>query len=82
MSTEEALLAKLRHLPERERERLLRRIDEWIEQNITPQSVNVQQAVTAIQSTWSSMALDQKTLRWVAEDKDLEYDFGRSPGRR
>ncbi len=82
MSTEEALLAKLRHLPERERERLLRRIDEWIEQNIIPQPGDVQRAVTAVQSTWASVSLDQKTLRWVAEDKDLEYDFGRSPGRR
>ena len=76
MSAEETLLSKLRYLPERERERLLHQIDEWIEQNVTPHSVDVQRAVTAVQSTWASMSLDQKTLRWVAEDKELEYDLG------
>ena len=74
MTLEEAVVAKLRHLPERER--LLRLIDEWIEQSLSSQAVDVQRAVTAVQSTWARLALDQKTLRWVAEDKELEYDLG------
>jgi hypothetical protein len=82
MSTEEAILAKLRYLPEREREWLLRQIAEWIERSVSPQAIEVQQAVAAVQSTWASLSLDQKTLRWIAEDKDLEYDFGRSPRRQ
>ena len=76
MSTEEVLFAKLQRLPEREREQLLRRIDEWIEQNVASQAIDVQWAVAAVQSTWASLSLDQATLRWVAEDKELEYDFG------
>lgn len=82
MNTEEVLLAKLRHLSAHDRKRLLHQIDEWIAQNAPPQFADVQQAVTAVQSTWASVSLDQKTLHWVAESKDLEYDFGRSPGRR
>jgi hypothetical protein len=83
MLTEEMLLAKLRRLPERERERLLRRIDEWIEENVTPQSADVQQAVAAVENTWASLSLNNRaTLRWVAEDRELEYDLGRSSGRR
>ena len=76
MTLEEAVVAKLRHLPASERERLLRLIDEWIEQSLASQAVDVQRAVTAVQSTWARLALDQKTLRWVAEDKELEYDLG------
>ena len=76
MTLEEAVVAKLRHLPESERERLLRLIDEWIEQSLASQAVDVQQAVTAVQSTWARLALDQKTLSWVTEAKELEYDLG------
>jgi hypothetical protein len=32
--------------------------------------------MAAVQSTWATVTLDQKTLRWVAEDKELEYDLG------
>jgi hypothetical protein len=32
--------------------------------------------MAAVQSTWATVALDQKTLRWVAEDKELEYELG------
>ena len=78
---EETLLAKLRRLSEEERERLLRQIDRWIEENVAPQSADTQQAVAAVESTWGSLSLDPATLRWVAEEKELEYDLGRSPGR-
>jgi len=67
MSTEEMIFAKLQHLPDRDRERLLRLIDEWIEENVVPQTIDVQQAVTAVQSTWASLSLDKVTLRWVAQ---------------
>jgi len=78
---EKTLLAKLRRLSEEERERLLRQIDRWIEENVAPQSADTQQAVAAVESTWGSLSLAPATLRWVAEEKELEYDLGRSPGR-
>jgi len=76
MNAEEILLIKVQRLPEPERERLLRQIDEWIEQHVTPQPVDVQQAVAAVRSTWANISLDPETLRWIAEDKELEYDLG------
>lgn len=82
MSIEEVLLAKLRRLPEGERERLLSQIDKWIAQYVMPQPVDPQQAVAAVEGTWASFVLDPETLHWVAEDKELEYDLGRPSSRR
>lgn len=78
MSHEERLLHKLQHLSEHEREQLLHQIDEWIAQHLKDQFAEVQQAVTAVQSTWASISLDLDTLRWVAEDEELEYEVERS----
>jgi len=63
-------------LPENARQKLLVLIDTWIEQHRTADTSDIQQAMAAVQSTWATLTLDQKTLRWVAEDKELEYDLG------
>lgn len=76
MTKEEALLAKLRRLPDRERERVLHQIEQWLEQGVAPQPVKVQQAMAAVESTWASLSLNPATLHWVAEDDELEYDLG------
>jgi hypothetical protein len=76
MTLEEAVIAKLQQLPENERRKLLVLIDEWIEQHRTADTIDVQRAMAAVQSTWATVTLDQKTLRWVAEDKELEYELG------
>jgi hypothetical protein len=81
MTLEEKVVAKLHQLPESERERLLVLINEWVdrhpaEQHSADDTQNVQRAVSAVQGTWATVMLDQKTLRWVAENKELEYDLG------
>ena len=76
MTLEEIVVTKLQQLPEHERQKLLILIDTWIEQYHTAAPSNIQQAMAAVQSTWATVTLDQKTLRWVAEDKELEYDLG------
>jgi hypothetical protein len=76
MTLEEAVVAKLHQLPETERQKLLLLIDEWIAQHRTADARDVQRAMAAVQSTWATVTLDQKTLRWIAEDKELEYDLG------
>ena len=76
MTLEEVVVAKLQQLPENARQKLLVLIDIWIEQHRTADTSDIQQAMAAVQSTWATVTLDQKTLRWVAEDKDLEYDLG------
>ena len=76
MTLEEAVIAKLQQLPENARQKLLILIDAWIEQHRTADTSGIQQAVAAVQSTWATVTLDQQTLRWVAEDKELEYELG------
>jgi hypothetical protein len=76
MTLEEAVVAKLQQLPESERQQLLLLIAAWIEQHRTTDLSDIQRALVAVQSTWATVALDQKTLRWVAEDKELEYELG------
>jgi hypothetical protein len=76
MTLEEIVVMKLQQLPVHERQQLLACIDTWIEQHRTATPSDIQQAMAAVQSTWATVTLDQKTLRWVAEDKELEYDLG------
>jgi hypothetical protein len=76
MTLEEAVVARLQQLSESERQKFLLLIDAWIEQHRTTDPSESQRATAAVQSTWATVALDQKTLRWVAEDKELEYELG------
>ena len=76
MTLEEAIVAKLQQLSENERQQLLVLIDAWIEQHRTTDPKDIRRAMAAVQSTWATVTLDQNTLRWVAEDKELEYDLG------
>jgi hypothetical protein len=76
MTLEEAVVAKLQRLSESERQKLLTLIDAWIDQRRTADTSDVQRAIAAVQSTWATVTLDQQTLRWIAEDKELEYGLG------
>ena len=76
MTLEEVVVAKLQQLPENERQQLLVLIDTWLEQRRATDTKDIQRAIAAVQSTWATVALDQRTLRWVAEDKELEYELG------
>ncbi|MGH7966978.1 MAG: hypothetical protein ACRERD_35010 [Candidatus Binatia bacterium] len=76
MTLEEAIVAKLRRLPESKRKKVLLLIDEWIEQHRTADTGEAQRAIAVVQSTWATLTLNRKTLRWVGEDKELEYDLG------
>jgi hypothetical protein len=76
MTLEEVVVAKLQRLSENERQQLLVLIDAWIEQHRAADTRDVQRAIAAVQSTWATVTLDQQTLHWVAEDKELEYELG------
>ena len=76
MTLEEAIITKLQQLPEGKREQVLLLIDEWIEQNRTADTEEARRAVATVQNTWAILTLSQETLRWVAEDEELEYDLG------
>ena len=79
MTLEEGVVVKLQQLPENDRRKLLILIDAWIEQHRLTDTRDVQRAMAAVQSTWATVTLDQKTVRWVAEDKELEYDLVGTP---
>lgn len=76
MTLEEAIVAKLQRVPAGKREKVLLLIDEWIEQHSTADMGEAQRAVAVVQNTWATLTLNQKTLHWIAEDKELEYDLG------
>lgn len=75
MTLEEAIVAKLQRIPEDTREKVLLLLDEWIEQHRLADTEEARRAVAIVQNTWATLTLDQETLRWVAEDKELEYDL-------
>jgi hypothetical protein len=76
MTLEEVVVAKLQQLPENERQQLLVLIDAWIDQHRVADIRDSQRAIAAVQRTWATVTLDQQTLHWVAEDKELEYELG------
>jgi hypothetical protein len=76
MTLQEAVVAKRQRLPEGKREEVLLLLDEWIEQHRRADTEETRSAVAVVQHTWATLTLNQETLRWVAEDKELEYDLG------
>jgi hypothetical protein len=76
MTLEEAIVAKLQRVSESKREKVLLLLDEWIEEQSSGDTEEARRAIAIIQNTWATLKLDQETLHWVAEDKELEYDLG------
>jgi hypothetical protein len=76
MTLEEVVITKLQQLPEYAWQQLLTLIDIWIEQHRAADISDIQRALEAVQSTWATVTLESHTLRWVAEDKELEYELG------
>ena len=76
MTLEEVVAAKLQQLPQNDREKVLALIDEWIERVRRLETIDAEKALAAVESTWATVTLDPETARWVAEDKELEYEIG------
>lgn len=74
MSLEETF-ATMQRLPTDERDKLLEKIEQWIEEIRTIQRVDVTRALATVERTWGSIPLERDLLRWVAEIKELEYDL-------
>lgn len=74
--TEDDVLDKLRHLPENMRIEVMDFMNFLIQKNI---KINVQRdvnkAVLAVEDTWGSIRLSSETLKIIAEDMELEYEF-------
>jgi hypothetical protein len=76
MTLEAASVAKLQQVPERTREKVLALLHEWMKLHRATEPEEIPQAVAVVHNTWSTLTFDYDTLRWVAEDKELEYDLG------
>lgn len=77
-ASEENVLEKLKQLPENMQIELLDYMDFLIQRSQkNDEHHNIQDiknAVFAVEDTWGSIRLSRETLKFVAEDKELEYE--------
>ena len=72
--SEEEILDMLKILPEREKIEALDFLV-FLSQRFKKEKIlDVKRAVLAVEETWGSIKLDKKILRYIAEDKEIEYD--------
>jgi hypothetical protein len=72
--TEEFVIAQLKRLPEDQRRRLLGELTARLDQLLQePRKSTPTMAHQVVEQTWGSLTVSADTLRWVAENKALEY---------
>jgi len=73
---ERDILEKIRKLPEVEKIGVLNYIDFLTEKSIrAEQRGDVNKALEAVEDTWGSIRLSKEDLKYIAEDKNLEYEI-------
>ena len=74
-TSEEDVLDKLKRLPENMQIEILDFMDFLIQKSqIKEGSLDIKKAVAAVEGTWGSVRLTREDLKFVAEDKELEYE--------
>ena len=73
---EKDIIQKIRKLPEIQKIGVLSYI-EFLNAKSIPSSQNgdVNRALKAVEDTWRSIKLSKEDLKYIAEDKHLEYDI-------
>ena len=74
-TSEEEVLKRVKQLPDNMKIEMLDFLDFLIQKSRKregPQDVT--RAVAAVEDTWGSIRLSKKVLKFVAEDKELEYE--------
>jgi len=74
-ASEEDVLDRVKQLPENMKIEMLDFLDFLIRksrQREVPQ--DVKRAVSAVEDTWGSIKLSKEVLKFIAEDKKLEYE--------
>jgi muramidase (phage lysozyme) len=70
------ILEKIRKLPEVQKIGVLNYIDFLNEKFTTAEERgDVNQALKAVEDTWGSIKLSKEDLKYIAEDKNLEYEI-------
>jgi len=72
--SEEGVLDILKVLPESKKIEALDFLEYLSQRFKKVKRQDVKRAVMAVEDTWGSIKLDKKTLRYIAEDKEIEYD--------
>jgi hypothetical protein len=72
--SEEEILDMLRILPESKKIEALDFLEFLSQRFKRVKRQDVKRAVLAVEDTWGSIKLDKKILRYIAEDKEIEYD--------
>ena len=74
-ASEEEVLERVKQLPENMKIEMLDFLDYLIQKSRKrerPQ--DVKRAISAVEDTWGSIRLSREVLKFVAEDKELEYE--------
>jgi len=74
-ASEEEVLERVKQLPENMKIEMLDFLDFLIQKSRKrerPQ--DIKKAVSAVEDTWGSIRLSREVLKFVAEDKELEYE--------
>jgi type IV secretory pathway ATPase VirB11/archaellum biosynthesis ATPase len=73
--SEEEVLERVKQLPENMKIELLDFLDFLIQKSRKREGPqDVKKAVSAVEDTWGSIRLSREVLKFVAEDKELEYE--------
>lgn len=72
--SEEEILNILKVLPESKKIEAMDFLDFLRQRFKKEKKQDVKRSISAVESTWGSIKLDKKTLRYIAEDKEIEYD--------
>jgi hypothetical protein len=70
---DEEILQTIKNPPEINRIKLFEYIDSLIKTSEIKNNYDI--SLAAVESTWGRFKLDKKLIRYIAEDKELEYEF-------
>ena len=71
---EKDIVHMLKLLPKTKQIEVLDFIDFLIRKNREEEQKDLRTAVSAVEDTWGSIKLDKRILKYIAEDKELEYE--------
>ena len=75
-ASEEEVLERVKQLPENMKIEVLNFLDFLIQKSRKREGPqDVKKAVSAVEDTWGSIRLSREVLKFVAEYKELEYEF-------
>ncbi|MEW5746960.1 MAG: hypothetical protein AB1805_16140 [Nitrospirota bacterium] len=72
--SEAEVLNLLRILPESKKKEALDFLELLSRRTKKEQKLSTRKAASAVEKTWGSISLDKKSLQYIAEDKELEYE--------